>query len=66
MDGFGGGEAVEEARSLPFLCFILPISAQCSLSSSNFLDEISSLSNSNVFLYFFALITNSWTIGPNS
>ena len=30
---------------------------KCSLGISNFLEEISSLSNSIVFLYFFALIT---------
>ena len=29
---------------------------KCSLGSSNFLDEISSLSHSVVFFYFFALI----------
>ena len=30
---------------------------KCSLGISNFLEEISSLSHSTVFLYFFALIT---------
>ena len=30
---------------------------KCSLGSSNFLEEIPSLSHSIVFLYFFALIT---------
>ena len=30
---------------------------KCSLGISNFLEEISNLSNSIVFLYFFALIT---------
>ena len=30
---------------------------KCSLGISNFLEEISSLSHSVVFLYFFALIT---------
>ena len=30
---------------------------KCSLGSSNFLEEIPSLSHSVVFLYFFALIT---------
>src|SRR5574337_696779 len=30
---------------------------KCSLGISNYLDEISSLSHSTVFLYFFALIT---------
>ena len=43
-------------RSIPFLSFIEPIFA-CSLGISNFLEEISSLSHSVVFLYFFALIT---------
>ena len=39
-------------RSLPFhLCM------KCSLGISNFLEEISSLSHSIVFLFFFALIT---------
>ena len=33
------------------------ICMKCSLGISNFLEEISSLSNSIVFLYFFALIT---------
>ena len=42
-------------RSLPFLSCIVPILAQCILDSSNFLEEISSLSYSIVFLYFFAL-----------
>ena len=46
-------------RSLPFLSFIVPILAWnvCSLGTSNFLEEISSLSYTIVFLYFFALIT---------
>ena len=47
-------------RSIPFLFFIVPISQLCmkySLGISNFLEEISSLSHSIVFLYFFALIT---------
>jgi len=30
---------------------------KCSLGISNFLEEISSLSHSTVFLYFFALVT---------
>ena len=33
---------------------------KCSLGISNFLDEISSLSHSTVFLYFFAVITDHW------
>ena len=59
-------------RSMPFLSFIVPISAvngvakswtlnwtyvKCSLGISNFLEEMSSLSHSVVFLCFFALIT---------
>ena len=39
-------------RSIPFLSFIVPI-----FGISNFLEEISSLSHSIVFLYFFALFT---------
>ena len=33
---------------------------KCSLDISNFLEEISSLSHSIVFLYFFALITEEY------
>ena len=45
-------------RSLPFLFFIEPILEwNVSLGISNLLEEISSLSQSLVFLYFFALIT---------
>ena len=45
-------------RSIPFLFFIEPIFTwNVPLVISNFLEEISSLSYSNVFLYFFALIT---------
>ena len=45
-------------RSIPFLSFIKPIFCmKCSLAISNFLEEISSLSHSVVFLYFFASIT---------
>ena len=44
-------------RSRPFLCFIEPIFAwNVPLVSLNFLEEISSLSHSVLFLYFFALI----------
>ena len=44
-------------RFIPFLSFIEPIFAwNLSLYFSNFLEEISSLSHSIVFLYFFALI----------
>jgi len=41
-------------RSIQFLSFIC---MKCSLGISNFLEEISSLSHSIVFLYFFAPIT---------
>ena len=46
-------------RSIPFLSFIVPIHhcMKCSLGISNFLGNISSLSHSIVFPYFFALIT---------
>ena len=44
-------------RSIPFLSFIEPIFAWNIPLVSNFLEEISSLSYSIVFLYFFALIT---------
>jgi len=44
-------------RSIPFLSFIVPIFAWNVPLVSNFLEEISSLSHSIVFLYFFALIT---------
>ena len=44
-------------RSIPFLSFILPIFAwKCFLGISSFLQEISSLSHSVVFLYLFALV----------
>ena len=43
-------------RSIPFLSFIEPIFAWNVPLVSNFLEEISSLSHSVVFLYFFALI----------
>jgi len=42
--------------SIPFLSFIVPICMKCFLGISTFLEEISSLSHSIVFLYFFALI----------
>ena len=45
-------------RSIPFLSFIVPIFAwKYSLGISNFLKEISSLSHSIVFLYFFAFFS---------
>ena len=43
-------------RSIPFLFFIVPVFAWNVPLVSNFLEEISSLSHSVVFLYFFALI----------
>ena len=44
-------------RSLPFLPFIEPTFAlKCSLGISNFLEQISSLSHSVVFLYLFSLM----------
>ena len=45
-------------RSIPFLSFIewVHLCMKCSLGISNFLEEISSLSHSIVFPYFFALI----------
>ena len=56
------------ARSIPFLSFIVPIFAgNIPLVSLNFLEEISSLSHSIVFLYFFALITEEgFPISPCS
>ena len=44
-------------RSIPFLSFIVAIFAWNVSLVSNFLKEISSLSHSLIFLYFFALIT---------
>ena len=45
-------------RSILFLSFIVPtFFMKCSLGISNFLEEISSLSYSTVFMYFFALFT---------
>ena len=43
-------------RSLPFLSYIEPVFAWNVPLVSNFLEEISSLSHSIVFLYFFAFI----------
>ena len=37
---------------------------KCSLGISNFLEEISSLSHSIIFLYFFALITEEGFVSP--
>ena len=44
-------------RSIPFLSFIVPIFVWNIPLVSNFLEDISSLSHSIVFLYFFAVIT---------
>ena len=44
-------------KSIPFLSFIVPIFLKYYLGVSNFHEEISSLSRSIVFLYFFVLIT---------
>ena len=44
-------------RSIPFRSFIEPIFAWKVPLESNFLEDISSLSQSTVFLYFFALLT---------
>ena len=44
-------------RSMHFCPLLSPFCMKCSLSISNFLEVISSLSHSIVFLYFFALIT---------
>ena len=51
-------------RSIPFLSFIVPIIAWNVLGMSKFLEEISSLSHSIIFLYFFALITEEGFISP--
>ena len=44
-------------RSLLSILYCAHLCMKCSLDISNFLEEISSLSHSIVFLYFFALIT---------
>ena len=52
-------------RSISFLFFIVPLCMKCSLDISNFLEEISSVSHSIVFLYFFSLITEeAFLISP--
>ena len=43
-------------RPIPFLSLLHQLHRKCSLGISNFLEEISSLSHSIVFLYFFASI----------
>ena len=48
-----GCKESDTTERLPSLCM------KCSLGISSFLEEISSLSHSVVFLYFFALITSS-------
>ena len=54
-------------RSISFLSFIVPIFAWNFPLVSNFLEEISSLSHSIVFLYFFALISEEgFLISPCS
>ena len=42
--------------SIPSVLYCVHLCMKCSLGISNFLEEISSLSHSVVFLYFFALI----------
>ena len=44
-------------RSMPTVLYRAHLCMKCSFGISNFLEEISSLSHSIVFLYFFALIT---------
>ena len=48
--------AQRKSDPVPSLLFIRALIPSCSLGISNFLEEISSLSHSVVFLYFFALI----------
>ena len=45
-------------RSIPFCPLLSSCCMNCSLGNTNLLEEISSVSNSIVFLYFFALITD--------
>ena len=47
-----------------FRCFLVLLCMKCSLGILNFLEEISSLSHSVVFLHFFALITEEGFISP--
>ena len=51
-------------RSIPFLSFSEPVFAWNIPLVSNFLEEISSLSHSIIFLYFFTLITDEGFIYP--
>ena len=46
-----------QARTLEWVAMAGRGGGECPLGISNFLEEISSLSHSTVFLYFFALIT---------
>ena len=56
---------ISSARSLPFLSYYAHPCMKCSLDLPSFLEEISSLSHSVVFLYFFALfIEESLLISP--
>ena len=48
----------------PPLAFCVHLCMKCSLGMSNFLEEISSLSHSVIFLYFFALITEKPFLSP--
>ena len=49
--------ASASVRSTQFVLYQAHLCMKCSLGISTFLEEISSLSHSVVFLYFFALIT---------
>ena len=44
-------------RSIPFLFYCAHLCMKCSLGTSNFLEDISSLSHFIIFLYYFTLIT---------
>ena len=44
-------------RSMPFLSLLSHLCMKCSLGISYFLEEISNLSHTILFLYFFAMIT---------
>ena len=53
-------------RAIPFLSFIVPVFAWNIPLVSNFLEEISTISHSVVFLYFFALIAEEgFLISPS-
>ena len=55
---FQGVNSSHEVAKVPTIsvCYRAYLCMKCSLGISNFLEEISSLSHSIVFLYFFALI----------